>query len=181
MEYRIGDVVKPIDGSSMPAGFHKLLWNGKEVGPPYPLPSEIAFKPVKVLAIEGNLLGVAPLDWKEWGNWIEDVEIKGGKSSLYTGNKERFGNKRAGEGFWIHKAHVMPIKKEPGYLDITNECRTELRKSGHSEGYYSAIMHNSTLVAALGYGRLTPINIKKGYKIEKAKGAVISFRVYKKS
>ena len=65
------------------------------------------------------------------------------------------------------------------YVDITENCRTELRKSGHSSGYYSAIMHDDTLVAALGFGRTTPINVKKGYKIEKPEDSTVSFRVYK--
>ncbi len=69
----------------------------------------------------------------------------------------------------------------PQWTDITTECTTELRKSGQSDGYYSGIMHDGVLVAALGFGRTKPINIKKGYKVEPAKGAVVSFRVFKKN
>ena len=124
--------------------------------------------------------------------WLEDA-----KNNIDTGlkitiadlkemvNVEEVGLKNIPEVTYVKGKYIsgwkFKEKPKPEYTDITNECRTELRKSGHSEGYYSAIMHNTTLVAALGYGRLTPINIKKGYKVEKAKDATISFRVYKKS
>ncbi len=65
-EIKVGDVVKPYDGSGMPNALHHLLWNGSEPcnkGRTLPLPSNEAFKPVRVLSIEGDMLAVIPLHW----------------------------------------------------------------------------------------------------------------------
>lgn len=61
-EIQVGDVVKPYDGSGMPNGLHSILWNG--AGRRHlPLPQEEAFKPVRVVSIEGDMLAVVPFHW----------------------------------------------------------------------------------------------------------------------
>ena len=92
-KFQIGDIVIPLDGSSMNAELHKLLFT--ETSKP--------FKPVKVLAIEGNLLGVAPLNVGE--HWYNP-----GKQSFW--GREEY--KKLGEGFWIDKKHVK--KSEERFL-----------------------------------------------------------------
>jgi len=103
-EIRVGDVITPQDGSGMCDALHMILFLGVGKG----------FKPVKVVAIEGNMLGVEPV---HWGN--EDTMHKemyhgdnpvGASTSwiwkgTYTNNEALSRN-----GFWID-AHISNLKE----------------------------------------------------------------------
>ena len=63
-----GDIMTPRDGSGMPRGLHHVLWNGHGRRDLYLPPAE-AFKPIRVLRVEGDMLAVVPLHW-------DDAEIQ---------------------------------------------------------------------------------------------------------
>lgn len=65
--------------------------------------------------------------------------------------------------------------------DVTKECRAELCQSQTSSGYYCGIYHGNRKLFALGVdekSKVIPFN-SKGYKLELAPGATVSFRVIK--
>ena len=57
IQIKVGDIIQPQDGSSMSPVLHRLLWNGLGHS------AEGAFKPVRVLSIEGDMIAVVPLYW----------------------------------------------------------------------------------------------------------------------
>jgi len=97
-ELRIGDIVTPCDGSAMPNALHKLLWNGHG-RTDLPLLMNEAFKPVRVLAISGEFLGVTPASWTNRDTMMAErfrEDIYPAISCLWVGGKQY------GEGFWIN-------------------------------------------------------------------------------
>ncbi len=101
-----GDIVTPIDGSSMSVCLHKELaiWSKS-------MNRVVGFKPVKVVAVEGNLLGVSLLD----NNGFLDFE-----SYLYTGE----GDKYDGIGSWVHRNHFTKIEVSD---DRCNNCKDKFK------------------------------------------------------
>ncbi len=64
--------------------------------------------------------------------------------------------------------------------DVTEECFAELRKSAHSDGFYVAVVHGDKTVLALGLdGNSKHILRVRSYRMVKADGSVVSFRVKK--
>lgn len=63
--------------------------------------------------------------------------------------------------------------------DITDQLTVELVKSGSSDGYYCAIKHEGVTVVCLGVDEASSCRVSRGYRIKKAKGASVSFRVTK--
>jgi hypothetical protein len=122
---RVGDVIQPLDGSGMPNVLHTLLWNG--VGIRYqdlPLSPETAFKPVRVLSIEGDMLAVVPLYWDnfdaKWKDWRND-EVRAALSYVWKTqlwNHSQF-DCIAEKAFWIHGPASNPILQRSITL-ITN-------------------------------------------------------------
>ncbi len=105
-EIQIGDIVYPHDGSSMCSALHhKLIIT--DTGSKDKYWWVHGFEAVRVLAIEGNLLGVQPLDWKLDYNCPEDDKLHASKSELY-GEKDC---QHFGEGFWIYAGHVRAEKQ----------------------------------------------------------------------
>lgn len=104
-----GDIVIPTDGSSMPWPLHKVLWC-KESG---------KFKPVRVIAIKGDLLAVLPAHWDNFN------ECTSGEYSLldpclcwleeYWGTRDR--------GIWILARHC---RKES--LEALSEVASQTSK-----------------------------------------------------
>jgi len=86
-----GDIVVPIDGSSMPRGIHKLLKQGG------------SFDQVRVLTIQGEMLGVSPIDT---GN-LREPDVYQALSPIWeSSDRRKSGLKMLGEGFWIHYSMV---------------------------------------------------------------------------
>jgi len=113
-EIQIGDIVYPWDGSSMCSALHRELAI-TNTGSKDRYSWVHGFKAVKVLAIEGNLLGVQPLDWERDYNRPEDDKLYASKSELYGGEPcQNFG-----QGFWIYAGHVSVKQQnrpyEPSY------------------------------------------------------------------
>ena len=52
---QVGDVLEPLDGSGFPNGLHPILFTG----------TSNPFKPVRVLCVEGDVLGIVPLHWDD--------------------------------------------------------------------------------------------------------------------
>jgi hypothetical protein len=105
---RVGSIIQPTDGSSMCNALHKMLWNG-EGRTNLPLPQNEAFKPVRVVAIEGNMLAVVPLHWEDRIGRItdrQDDKCYAAMSSIWTGNPYKH---VATRGFWIHAYVTAPI------------------------------------------------------------------------
>ena len=105
-EIQIGDIVYPCDGSSMCSSLHhRLIITDTRSKDRYWWVH--GFEAVRVLAIEGNLLGVQPIDWKLDYNCPEDDRLRASKSQLYGGETcQNFG-----EGFWIYAGHVRAEKQ----------------------------------------------------------------------
>jgi len=95
-EIRLGDIVIPRDGSAMPWPYHKILAMWERPGC---LGAVTGFHSVRIKAIEGNLLGVEPLNYQ--GEKHSDG-ISNCKVSFWG---EGCANK-LGEGFWIPVSHV---------------------------------------------------------------------------
>lgn len=72
---------------------------------------------------------------------------------------------------------VVEVREED--LNVTPECTTALVQSQHSGGYYCSIFHNGKSILALGVDEASKCFMKKGYRIEKARGASVSFRILK--
>ena len=70
-------------------------------------------------------------------------------------------------------------EKVPTEQDITKECTVEFTQSRHSGGYYCNIMHDGKSVVALGVDDTSRSTIKSGYRMVKAPGATVSFRIVK--
>lgn len=68
---------------------------------------------------------------------------------------------------------------ERGEEDITPQCTVALVQSHHSEGFYCSIFHNGESILALGIDEASKCLLKPHYRIVKAKGAAISFRILK--
>lgn len=97
-ELKLGDIVTPTDGSAMPNALQKLTWNGS---------CGSGFKPVRVLAISGEMLGVVPASWDDKDTRIAEMfreDVNPAIASLWVGNE------RYGEGFWIN-AHTSHLKE----------------------------------------------------------------------
>ena len=56
-EVKEGDILTPRDGSGMPKGLHRVLWNGMGAGVP--------FKPIRIIQVEDAALAVVPLHWDD--------------------------------------------------------------------------------------------------------------------
>lgn len=63
--------------------------------------------------------------------------------------------------------------------DITSQCTVALVQSHHSDGFYCSIFHNGKSILALGIDEASKCLLKPHYRIVKAKGASVSFRVLK--
>jgi len=105
-EIRVGDVVTPQDGSAMCNALHRILFNGVGSSPP--------FKPVRVVAIEGEMLGVVPVHWDNQQTYIDEMyhgEHPVGDSACWIW-RGTYNNPKSvtGAGFWIH-AHVSNLKE----------------------------------------------------------------------
>ena len=88
-EIKLGDVLVPHDGSGMPNALHKLTFNGTGKG----------FKPVEVLAVSGEMLGVTPASW----NNKETMLRERFEDDVYPAITSLWANgTRYGEGFWIN-------------------------------------------------------------------------------
>ena len=74
--------------------------------------------------------------------------------------------------------------KAPDWEDVTSQCKPEFIKSTHSGGFYVMLMHGGSRVALLGSyrgGVMMAQRTSGKYRIELAKGAAISFHVFKKN
>ncbi len=107
-ELKVGDIIQPTDGSSMPNALHKILWNGHGVPScDLPLGAEKAFKPVRVLSIEGSLIAVVPVHWDDREirhKEMFDKEIYPALSYIYEGK----GKYVSDYGFWINVYVTKP-------------------------------------------------------------------------
>lgn len=70
---------------------------------------------------------------------------------------------------------------EDSSVDVTEECTAELVRSQHSGGFYCSIIHDDKSIIALGIDDASKCIVQRGYKLVKADGAVVSFRVIKES
>lgn len=68
---------------------------------------------------------------------------------------------------------------EGGERDITSECTVELVQSHHSDGYYCSVLHDGKSILALGVDEASKCLLKPHYRIKKAYGATVSFRILK--
>ena len=92
-EIRVGDVLTPVDGSSMPWGLHRKLDIRGSEG------HVTGFRPVRVLSVEGEMLAVEPVDSPE--SWKNDDAYKNSIAPIWgPGSGNQLGN-----GFWIHSRH----------------------------------------------------------------------------
>lgn len=66
------------------------------------------------------------------------------------------------------------------WIDITHECKVELRPSTHTSGYYNVVTHKGTQVAILGVDGIKLCSTKGEYKLEKPEKARVSFSLFKK-
>lgn len=67
------------------------------------------------------------------------------------------------------------------WVDVTRECKVDLKASQHTSGHYGIITHKGTQVALLGIdGVKLCANMGDKYKLEKSKNARVSFNVFKK-
>lgn len=108
IELKVGDIVTPIDGSSMNGALHSLTWRGA---------IESGFKDVKIVSIQGEMLGVEPVDWN---NRKFDSDMSLGYGSIWEESIDelletvKFNNKTIRQvtqfGFWIHYSMVK-LKK----------------------------------------------------------------------
>ena len=100
---KIGDIVTPNDGSSMCMDLHRILRAG--TGRP--------FKPVRVVAIEGDMLGVIPVHWDDKDLRHKEIFGEGGvyesKCHIWKGHESDTFKLITEYGFWIH-AHVSNIQ-----------------------------------------------------------------------
>ena len=69
-------------------------------------------------------------------------------------------------------------RKEPEWKDITDECTLSTNISSHGGKYYT-LNHKGNCLAVFSPIK-SVIKDVDGYKIERAVGGTISFRVYKK-
>ncbi len=81
------------------------------------------------------------------------------------------------------QGNEVVISKEivkPKRRDITNACTVEFRSSKHSDGNYVAILLAGVRspVAIIG---IRGVVVKEGYKVEKAYGASLSFRIFEEN
>ena len=65
--------------------------------------------------------------------------------------------------------------------DVTAECTAELKQSHHTQGYYCNILHNGRSILALGIDDASKCQLRQHYRIEKAEGATVSFKILKNS
>lgn len=63
--------------------------------------------------------------------------------------------------------------------DVTAECSVDIQKSQHTDGFYCHIRHNGNSVVALGVDDSSKCIVKRGYRIEKANGATVSFKIFR--
>jgi len=75
--------------------------------------------------------------------------------------------------------YLVIEEKEPEECDVTQECTVKLIKSSFSEGYYCVIMHHDKKIIALGIDGAGQPYSDNEYRFEKAKNAVMSFRILK--
>jgi len=104
-ELRVGDIVTPTDGSSMCSALHRILFKGTGAG----------FKPVRVLAIEGNMLAVVPAYWEDDGAKHNDLyglsnHVSESSSYIWKGESYSLVSLICRDGFWIH-AHVSHFRE----------------------------------------------------------------------
>ncbi len=92
------------------------------------------------------------------------------RTGFYLGKDERAyirGNKLVVERFFKEQ-------------DLSDECTAELVKSKHSSGYYVALRYRGKTIVALGIGEAhKALIMENGFRIVKAEGAEVSFRVKK--
>jgi hypothetical protein len=88
---------------------------------------------------------------------------------------------------WVNGQPVIIVREKiDEYQDVTDECSVVFRKSKSSDGYYCAIQHNGKDVLALGIHDISKAvamrdGVRQGYRLTKAPGAHVSFRVQKLS
>lgn len=64
--------------------------------------------------------------------------------------------------------------------DITGDCRVELVKSKHTNGYYIKLIHGDKCIAVLGVDENSKHCLRdNGYRLVPAEHARVSFRVEK--
>lgn len=87
----VGDIVTPRDGSGFPNGLHSILFQGTGEN----------FKPVRVLSIQGNMLGVVPVHWDD--KEIRHTELFGKEGRAYQASNWIWVNGKSVTeyGFWI--------------------------------------------------------------------------------
>ena len=66
----------------------------------------------------------------------------------------------------------------PEEVDITQELTVKLTKSHLSDGYYCDIRHGDKSVMVLGIPEASKGIVREVYRLAKAEGAEVSFRVY---
>lgn len=101
-EIRVGDVVTPQDGSAMCHALHRILFRGTGMG----------FKPVRVVAIEGDMLGVVPVHWDNWEVRNKEMyrgDLPASDASVWIWKGTYANNQVVVEaGFWIN-AHISHL------------------------------------------------------------------------
>ena len=111
---KVGDIIQPRDGSGMPNALHHLLWNGSDPcnkGRDLPLPQNEAFKPVRVLSIEGDMLAVIPLHWDDRDirhKEMFDDKVYPALSYIWKGNYHN-NTSIYDHAFWINAPISNPI------------------------------------------------------------------------
>ena len=85
----------------------------------------------------------------------------------------------------IERYDLKPCEPLPSReIDVTDECSVELRESKSSGGHYVGILHGDLLLFALGVddkSKVIPLRESRGYRLEHVQGAVVSFRVTKRT
>lgn len=86
---------------------------------------------------------------------------------------------READGLVVVRVPCEHTPRKPREVDVTAECTAELRKSKSSGGYYVGIIHEGSVVFALGVDEKSKsIPFGNGrYTLEHSPDATVSFRV----
>ncbi len=68
------------------------------------------------------------------------------------------------------------IEKRVVEVDITDACVPEYRQSSHSNGRYVALCYRGAVAVVMGE---CGVHVNQGFRVERARGATYSFRIYK--
>lgn len=101
-------------------------------------------------------------------------------------NGDRVRYDKCGTEMVIERFVPDPEPPRPKEVDVTDECRAELRRSKTSGGHYVAIIHDDKVLFALGVdekSRVLPFQSSWSgrYHMGHVEGATVSFKITKRT